>query len=354
MFAASTLTLAASDTLAETYIAVQEGLQCSACHSSPAGGGKRNAYGNAYAQTGLPSARIGDGDLWTGEINKWLSTGGDLRAGFEAIESPGADSSSEFKVNRGNVYVEATIIPGRLSIYVDQQFAPDASQNREAYIRLNSKNGNWMASAGQFYLPYGLRLQDDTAFIRLATSINFTNPDRGIQLGYSSGAWSTIASVTNGSGGGQEIDSGKQISLITSYVRAKWRAGLSANSNNAEAGDRNMYGVFVGLLTGPIAWLAEVDRVSDDISPGVTTDAIAALVEANWQPRQGHNLKFSYEFLDPDDDISEDHQVRYSLVWEYSPMQFLQARLGLRSYAGPPEIAQQNRDVMFAEIHGFF
>ena len=352
--AAGVFALAGSNATAEPYIAVQEGLQCSACHSNPAGGGRRNAFGNAYAQTQLASSRLGDSDLWTGEINKWLSTGGDLRASFEAIDTPGAESTSEFRVNRGNLYVEATIIPDRLSIYIDQQIAPDASQNREAYVRLNSKNGNWMASAGQFYLPYGLRLQDDTAFVRLATSINFTNPDRGIQVGYTSGAWSTIAAVTNGSGGGQEIDSGKQISLVSSYVRAKWRAGLSASSNNADAGDRNMIGAFIGLLTGRIAWLAEVDRVSDDISPGVTTDAVAALVEANWSPRQGHNLKFSYEYLDTDDNLSEDHQVRYSVVWEYSPMQFLQSRLGLRTYEGPPGIPQQNRDVMFAEIHGFF
>lgn len=348
------LVIAVSPAVAEPYLAVQKGMQCSACHSNPAGGGKRNSYGNVFAQMELPATRIGSGDLWTGQVTEWLAVGGNLRGSFEAIDTPNRKNTSEFQVNRGTIYAEAILIPGRLSVYVDQQFAPDASQNREAYVRLNGKNGKMFAVAGQFYLPFGLRLQDDTAFVRLATSINFTNPDRGLQLGYEAGPWSTIASVTNGSGGGREIDSGKQVSLVSSYVQEGWRAGVSANFNDADAGDRTMFGLFAGLKTGAISWLAEVDQISDDLSPGVTQDAIAGLIEANWLIRKGHNLKFSHEYLDPNDDLSEDHQVRNSLVWEYTPMQFFQARIGLRSYDGVPQVDVQNRDVFFAEFHGFF
>lgn len=348
--------IASTPARAEPYIAVMKGMQCSTCHSHPAGGGKRNAYGNAFGQVELPATRIGESgaELWTGTVTSWLSVGGNLRAGVEYIDTPNREEVSEFGVNRGTLYVEAALIPGRLSVYVDQQFAPDASQNREAYIRLNSGNGTVHIAAGQFYLPYGLRLQDDTAFVRLATSVNFTNPDRGLQVGYESGAWSTIASITNGSGGGREIDSGKQFSVVSSYVQPRWRAGLSANLNDADAGDREMVGLFAGVKTGAITWLAEVDRVSDDISPAVTQDAIAGFVEANWNIRKGHNLKFSYDYLDPDDDLDEDHQARYSLLWEYTPMQFLQGRFGVRAYDGIPQIDAQNRDVLFAEIHGFF
>ena len=115
-----------------------------------------------------------------------------------------------------------------------------------------------------------------------------------------------------------------------------------------------MAGLFAGLRTGPIAWLAEVDFVADEISDGVTQDAVAGLVEANWMYRQGHNLKLTYDVLDPDDDVSEDLEVRYSLVWEYSPMQFLQGRIGVRAYDGPPQRPAANREVVFAELHGFF
>ena len=36
--------------------------------------------------------------------------------------------------------------------------------------------------------------------------------------------------------------------------------------------------------------------------------------------RKGHNLKVSYDVLDPNDSLSGDLQVRYSLLREYSPM----------------------------------
>ena len=115
-----------------------------------------------------------------------------------------------------------------------------------------------------------------------------------------------------------------------------------------------MFGLFAGFRTGSISWLAEVDRISDDLSPGVTQDAIAGLAEADWRISKGHNLKVTYDYFDPDDGVSEDHQVRYSLVWEYTPMQFVQARIGLRRYDGPPQFPRQNRDIAFAELHGFF
>jgi hypothetical protein len=348
------LVMMGGDLRAEPYLAVQEGLHCSTCHSHPAGGGKRTVYGNAFAQTELAGQRIGNGDLWTGEVNQWLSIGADLRAGFVFDDTPNQEERSEFSINRGTVYVEAQLIPGRVSVYVDQQFAPDASQNREAYVRLNSQDKKWFALAGQFYLPYGLRLQDDTAFIRLATGVNFTNPDRGIQVGYESNKWSTIASLSNGSGGGREIDSGKLLSVVSSYVRPTWRAGVSAQFNDADTGDRTMFGVFGGVRTGSIAWLLEVDQIRDDVSSGGTVDAIATLLEANWQIKNSHNLKFSYDFLDPDENISENHQVRYSLIWEHSPVQFLQGRVGVRFYDGIPQVDAQNRDLFFLELHGFF
>ncbi|HVO47879.1 MAG TPA: hypothetical protein VMT29_16265, partial [Steroidobacteraceae bacterium] len=65
---------------AEPYLAVQTGFKCGQCHVNPTGGGERTAFGNVFAQTQLAATRIDTGDLWTGEINRFLSIGGDLRA----------------------------------------------------------------------------------------------------------------------------------------------------------------------------------------------------------------------------------------------------------------------------------
>lgn len=356
MPAAVLLCLAATIVQAEPYLAVYKGMQCAACHSHSAGGGKRNAYGNVFAQSELAEKRIGpaDAEFWTGEINRWLAVGANLRGRFDVVDVSGTDATNEFRVERGTVYVEANVIPNRLSMYVDQQVAPSASQNREAYVKIRSASGRYQLTAGQFYLPYGLRLQDDTAFVRQVTGINFTNPDRGVQLGYESGPWSAQASLTNGTGGGSEIDSGKQLSGVVNYVRPRWRVGASVNVNNADAGDRQMGNLFAGLRTGPIVWLGEIDLIRDEVQGQPDVDGIAGLIEGNWLFRKGHNLKIGYDYFDPSRDIDEDHQVRYRVAWEYSPMQFIQARIGVRVYDGPPQFPAANREQVFAELHGFF
>ena len=100
---------------AEPYLAVAKGMQCSACHSHPAGGGKRSTYGNVYSQSELPATRLGSGDadFWTGELSKWFAVGGNLRGGLNYVDTPGSDETSEFSVNRATVYLEANLVPGR-------------------------------------------------------------------------------------------------------------------------------------------------------------------------------------------------------------------------------------------------
>jgi hypothetical protein len=98
---------------AEPYLAVEKGLQCSACHSHPAGGGKRNAYGNAFAQTEMPAQRLGDTDAWSGELGKWFAIGGNLRAEYRYVDTPNQEEVSEFDVTRGTIYLEANLMaPG--------------------------------------------------------------------------------------------------------------------------------------------------------------------------------------------------------------------------------------------------
>ncbi|MDJ0712473.1 MAG: porin [Woeseiaceae bacterium] len=336
---------------AEPYLAIYKGLHCSSCHSHESGGGMRNAYGNVFAQMELPANVAQNADkLWNGQVNSWLSAGADLRGRYEYVDD--GDNRSAFDITRGTVYVEASLYQGRALLYVDQQIAPSSSINREAYVKLKGKQFN--LTAGQFYLPYGLRLQDDTAFVRRATGINFTNPDRGVQLGYENGRWSSALSLTNGSGGGSEIDDGKQLSAVTSYATPRWRIGASINHNNADGGDRSMANLFGGLKTGNAVWLFEVDAIRDEIAGASDLDGIAGIAEVNWLLRRGHNLKVSYEYLDPDTDTSEDHQIRWSLLYELTPFPYLQARFGVRANDGPPQTTDANREVGFVELHAFF
>lgn len=345
------LALFASAASAEPYLAVQKGLKCATCHTSASGGGKRTPYGNLYMQNEMPARTLDMGELWTGDLGRFLSVGANIRASWQQLDVPGQPSTSDSDLDEFLAYVEIKPFPQYVSLYFDARVAPDDAFIREQYVRLSLPGGNWSLRGGEFFLPYGLRLQDDEAFIRQTSGINFNTPDTGWEIGYEGGAWTAQLAVTRGTAGGPEVDSGKQYSLRVAHVAQSWRLGASYNFNDSRLGDRQMQNVFAGLKTGPVAWLAEIDYIIDDGFAAGQRRSWATLLEANYGYAKGHNLKATFEWLDPDDDVSEDEQTRASLVWEYTPIQFLQARLGYRNYSGIPQNPGQNREQLFAEVH---
>ena len=346
------LVLAPPRATAEPYLAVETGLKCGNCHVNPSGGGKRNAFGTLYARN-MISARaveLAEGRKpWDGEVvSRWFAVGGDFRGGYSSVDVPGFARQSDSDVTRATVYAEVRFVPNLLSLYVDQKIAPDGSDNREAYLKLTPLEGKLTVKAGQLFVPFGLRLEDDNTFVRQTTGVNFLTPDDGVELGLELAKWSAQLAVIEGAAGSDD-----QISATAAYVQPKWRVGASVNTSEDPFGDRMMQSVFAGLKTGPLSWLAEVSLVTDE-SPFTERDLYATLLEGNWRLRKGHNLKVAYEFLEPDRDRDEDEQERYSVVWEYSPLQFVQTRVGARLYNGIPNIAVSNRDEVFAELHVYF
>lgn len=346
------LGLAAAPVAAEPYFAVDQGAKCSTCHMNPTGGGLRNEYGNIWAQMSLAANRIESDDApWTGMVNNYIAIGGDARFNANSVDISGQDQSFEFAVQEARLYVDVEPVPDRVGFYLDQRVGPGGSTNREAYARLRSADGRWMFKAGQLYLPFGWRLEDDSAFIRNVTGINMNSPDQGLEVGWESPRWSTQLAVTNGSGGGPELGRGKQLSLRSEHVAGRWRVGVSVNHNDTDAGDRGMQGLFAGVRTGPVVWLAEIDRIDDD-SFAVGRTMNVALLEANWKLRQGHNLKLTAERADLDDGATE--RTRFSALYEYTPWPFVQLRGGLRSYDGITTVDFENRTVVFLQVHGFY
>jgi hypothetical protein len=340
---------------AEPYLAAQMGLKCVQCHVNPTGGGMRNAYGNVFTQTQLAAKKIGaEEDLWTGSISKFFSVGGNARANWNFADIPNQERSNDFAVEEARAYLDFSVIPNRLSVYIDQRFAPGNSTNLEANVRYWLKENEYYVKAGRLYLPFGYRLEDDTAFVRGVSGINMQTPDEGIEFGLEKGNISAQFALSNGAGGGGEVDDGKQFTTRVEYVKTRWRLGASAVSNNTDVGDRLGVGVFAGFVAGPVTLLAEVDYIDDDSVGLEGRKFMASFAEANWKVRQGHNLKLSFEVLEPDNDVDEDEQQRASLVYEWSPIQFVQIRAGVRVYDGIPQSDIQNRKTGFVQLHGFF
>lgn len=355
---AAALSLAAARANAEPYIAIQNGFKCTQCHVNPTGGGMRNAYGNAFAQTLLPALHIDTGpNVWTGALNSFIGMGGDLRDDATLTQVRGQPSVDEFSLEQMRVYLDASVIPDRLLVYADEEVAPGAATNEEAWAMLWSASHDWYVKAGQMYLPFGFRLQDQTAFVQQVSGINMTTPDRGVEVGYLHGPWDAQFDVSNGTAGGPIVSDGKQFTGQLQFVEPGWRAGLALDLNNSAAsGRRTAYGLFAGLKTGPVAWLAEADVVVDQTVPNGGNREAGGLLEADWLIARGNNLKITAEQLIPDlaVGVRRDGETRWSFVYELTPVQFVQVRAGLRYYDGIPQDENEHEKLWFLELHGFF
>ncbi len=340
--------------VAEPYLAVEEGYKCNVCHVNPTGGGLRNDYGILYAKVLLPEQTVDATlDKWTGKIGDNLRVGGDLRSDWSTDSAPHTAATTQFALEQFRVYGDLTLIPDRLGIYIDEQVAPNGSQNEEAYVRYGSTNNNgFYFKGGQVYLPFGWRLQDQTAFVREATGISMTTPDKGVEVGYETTHWSAQLDFTNGSAN-STTGSGHEVTGNVVYVQPIWRVGLSSSVTQSEAGNRQVGGLYAGLKTGPVAWLAEGDLIHDESFPGGRNLA-AGLLEGDWRLLKGHNLKITAEYYDPDRAVRENQQTRYSLVYEYTPISFLQLRGGFRRNFGIPQSNTENERLTFFELHGYF
>lgn len=341
---------------AEPYLAVKTGYKCSVCHVNPSGGGKRTAVGNAFGSSALVSNNPAYQDWKSLPALEWkdaIALGGDVRFDARATQTPHQQDSFEFIVNDAQVYTEIKLLGDAATLYIDESVAPGGAANREAWAKINFASGFYLKT-GKLFLPFGWRLEDDSAFVRQTSGINMTVADTGMEVGLETNHWSLMLTASNGTNTNSDDNVSKQLTGRIEHIRPGWRLGVSYNRNQLTGQQqRDMQALFAGLNTGRIAWLAEVDRIHDDAA-AVNTIQLASLLEANWTIRQGHNLKFTYEHHDPSTDIDENERNRYSLVWELVPMRLNQLRLGYRMGEGIPQIDRDNADLVFIQHHIFF
>jgi hypothetical protein len=336
---------------AEPYFAIMTGQKCAACHVNATGGGKRTDFGNAFAQQQLPART--PTTFWNGRVMEYLAIGGNMRGTASATTIDNTDDSFEFDLDEALLYLEVPVLPDRLTFYLDERLSPDAS-SREAFAMLHFRDKQAYVKVGKLFLPFGWRLEDDSEFIRQVSGINYNTSDNGVEGGLDVGPWSMQLAITNGSGGGGETNTGKQASAVASFVQSSWRIGASANYNDLDEDSRTLLGGFAGVKTGPVSWLGEIDHIDDDALGDSGREQWIGFLEANWWLHRGHNLKFTYGYFEPDDDVDEDERARYSIVYEYFPFAFMQLRAGVRSNDGIPQNDAQNADTYFFQLHAFF
>jgi hypothetical protein len=379
------LLLVAAPALAEPYFAVREGLRCSACHVNVNGGGMRSDlvvthareilhYPNAFGQFSNPPA------FFNGEVNKYLRFGADLRASETAIfQDQGRDGQVDNdKVLRGRLetnridvteavmYGEVRLIPEYLTLYADQRFQP-TTDNREAFGLLRGVvPWNGYIKAGRMFLPYGLQLQDDGAFIRggtnnsIGTGFSFNEQEAAFEVGLEPGPLTLVAAVSDGPSRDRDVRVTATASVLFTDLPVVRNVllGSSFSRVGPPGSETVLFGFFAGSTLERLTVLGEADFRSDrnDNTNGRTVGRFIAYGEADYLFFDWLNFKAAVDYSDNDGTIGDrdDSENRVSLGFEPFLNRFLQPRLFYRVSNGVRSQPAHNQNVLLAEMHLFF
>ncbi len=353
--AASILLLLSISSYAEPYLAYKNNLKCIACHVNPNGGGLRNDFGRIYGQQLLPSKAASYDTNKLAKLTQFLTLGTDARFNARYQKDNNGKSNQSFAVSSTQIYLNIALPETGLSFYLDQQVAPGTAINREAFIMYKFASGNFI-KAGKLFLPYGLRIEDDSAFIRQATGMNFDNSDNGIEFALDYTNTTVNFFVSNGTSQASNDDNKFLYGVRAEHLFSNFRVGATAmlNDRDKQVQQYNLYG---GANFGKVTLLTEVDYLILSNANNFDQSDIkqfASLAEINYQWQKGLNLKVTSEYFDRDLDVSENQQTRYSFVAEYTPFANIQLRLGYRKQNDIPQKPQQNNDLLFVQSHFYF
>ena len=358
MLAAFVAAVLSSSVQAEPAFAVRTGYTCSQCHMNRTGGGLRTPFGSVYTQTTLPARLLSFDEargLLPADPGSRVGYGADARFQYLRVQSDDAPDVASYEVTEANLYLEGRLIPGRLSVYIDETVGPGSASAREAFGLLVLPWANAWIKAGKLLPAYGFRLPDDDSFIRQSTGFTYSAPDTGFELGAEPGHWSLALSATNGAGGGSDEDRGKRVALRVERRFKMFRVGASAADNDSGGTSTTASGVFAGGSWGRLTLLGEADRIEIDADDAESEDErLAAYFEADLLVARGVNLKYVHDWLDPDTGVETDERTRDSIGLEVIPIPFVQARLFVRIEDGPPQVAGVRDDSLELEIHLFF
>jgi hypothetical protein len=370
---------------AEPYFAVREGQKCSACHVNMTGGGMRTSFVSAHAKeilrypNWLPELTK-PADAFTGDINQYVGIGADLRVDMTATmqdKGPVVDNNVAFRgrletfdvnVNQATAYLNVNLIPDLINFYIDQRFAPSLD-TREVWAMALLPYDAYI-KAGKMFLPYGLQLQDDTAFIRggrngsATTGFSFNVSQPAFEIGWEPGPVSFAAAVSQGVVDDRDVQgTGTLYSLFTDVpVVRSVLIGTSGSYAGTSDGSTGWVGAFTGFNLGAFTYLGEVDwGFFDLISPfngqRVKPGGFITYSEGNYLLFDWLNMKVAFDYADYDGTLprqGSDAENRVSVGFEPFLARFIQTRFFYRCSNGIETNTTHNQDLWIFELHAFF
>jgi len=311
-------------------------------------------------------------NFFGGRLTKQVSMGANLRydhasqfsythvpdsANLQKEDTVNTKSNNIFSQVELNLYTQIDVIQDVVTIYFDA-----TPSLREAWTMWRIPSLNSYVKAGQMLLPYGLRIYDDNAFIRMTAGpgYNYSKTGIGGEIGIEPGPWSLIVNLTD-----------KRLSSIATVIFRHFRFGGSfGRATEGHGGDLlgsdYTWGVFSGANFGRFTLLGEFDvstRKNTTFKNEPITDRVSTFLEANVLLVTGVNFRIMSEFFDKNSKLfgnahgvnySNAGQVRNTVGIECFLTPFVQLGLFYRANQGVPDNGAFNQDEIQIRTLGFF
>ena len=337
--------------------ASREGKACVACHYDPNGGGMRNDFGFLYGKNrhGMDTEEKWAKVTIDPRLNDWIAIGADTRVLYIAshIEGGRTLALSSFFPMQGQLnlaltphdYVTVVVSHG---IRTDKVAGEDYVA-RELYGLIHGLPHDLYAQVGRFRLPFGLRQDDHTSYIRTVDFLpyNSQQDDAGIEIGMAGSTYTGQLSFTNGEG----TLTGERAQTLAgkaTLVQKRIQGGVSGfHSYNENLGTKqNRWAAFASTTWQKLTLLGEYGGGTQR-GFGTTTNLWAAFGEADYRLARGINLRAKVDYLDPNKDASNDRFFRWLVETDLMPIPFTEIKLSYRAHDEEPTPKYQEYLVQF-------
>lgn len=324
--------------------ASRQGKTCIACHYDPNGGGMRNDFGFLYEKNrhGLDTEAKWAKVTVDPRINDWIAIGLDTRVLYIASHSEGGPTlgTSTFFPMQGQLNIaisphdNLTIVSSH-GIRID----PDRYEARELYGLIQGLPRDLYVQVGRFRLPFGLRQDDHTSYIRTQNFLPYDSQldHAGIEVGTAGSRCFAQLSFTNGSGtisseraqtlaakagvGGERLAAGVSgFHQFHETIAPRWddRWALYAMTTWRRLTAIGEYGGGTSSFSG---------------SSPESRNLYAAFYEIDYRAARGINLRTKFDYLVPDREQPTAFYRRWLIETDLAPVPFTEVKLSFRNHA---------------------
>src|SRR5947207_4803913 len=225
----------------------------------------------------------------------------------------------------------------------------DDYEARELYGLLHGLPHDLYAQIGRFRLPFGLRQDDHTSYIRTTSFLPYDSQkdDAGVEIGMAGSTYTGQFSFTDGAAP-LTGERAQRLAGKAKIVERRIQGGVSGfhQFNEGLGTKQDRWSLFASSTWEKLTLLGEYGGGTQRAF-GVTTNLWAAFGELDYRLARGINLRGKFDYLDPARGIGGDRSRRWVVETDLAPVPFTEVTLAYPDHDEGPAAKYQEYLVQF-------